>query len=60
MKVEKQKKLQKPDLRRVEGSILIKDTNEKFVGKSLSPAESGPTPVSPGVVVPAAGQTTHE
>ncbi len=60
MKIDKQKKLKKPDLRRVEGSVLIKDTNENFVGKSPSAAESGPTPVSPGVVVPAAGQTTHE
>jgi hypothetical protein len=60
MKIDTQKKFKKPDLRRVQGSVLIKDISENFVGKSPSTTESGATPVSPGVVVPAAGQTTHE
>jgi hypothetical protein len=61
MNTDKRKKLEKPDLRHgVEGSILIKDTNENFAGKSPSTTESGPAPVDPGVGVPAAGQATHE
>jgi hypothetical protein len=60
MKIDTQKKFKKPDLRRVQGSVLIKDIRENFVGKSPSTAETGATPVSLGVVVPAEGQTTHE
>jgi hypothetical protein len=61
MNTDKSKKLEKPDLRHgVEGSVLIKDTNENFAGKSPNTAEPGAAPVGPGVGVPAAGQATHE
>jgi hypothetical protein len=61
MKIDEQKKSEKPDLRHgVKGSVLIKDTNENFAGKPSATVESGPTPVNPGVGVPVAGQTAHE
>lgn len=61
MNTGKRKKLEKPDLRHgVEGSVLVKDTNENFAGRSPSTTGSGPTSVGPGVGVAAAGQTTHE
>lgn len=59
MDTDKRKKFEKPDLRRVKGSVLVKDTDENFSGKSPG-TESGPAPVSPGFGVPAAGQATHE
>ena len=61
MKVDKHKKLKSPDLRHgVEGSVLVKDTNENFAGKAPNTVEGGSEPVSPTVGVAAAGQTTHE
>jgi hypothetical protein len=61
MNTDKRKKLEKPDLRHgVEGSVLVKDDNENFAGKSPSTAESGSAEVGPGFGVPAAGQATHE
>jgi hypothetical protein len=61
MKTDKQQKPENPDLRHgVEGSVLIKDTNENFAGNPSNTAEPGSAPVGPGVGVPAAGQTTHE
>jgi hypothetical protein len=59
MNNDKRKKFEKLDLRRVEGSVLVKDTDENFAGKSPG-TESGPAPVSPGIGVAAAGQATHE
>jgi hypothetical protein len=59
MNTDKRKMFKKPDLRRVEGSVLVKDTNDNFAGKSPG-TESGPAPVSPGIGVAGAGQATHE
>jgi hypothetical protein len=61
VKIDKRKKLGMPDLRHgLEGSVLVKDTNENFVGKFPDAVESGSGLISPDVGVPAAGQTTHE
>ena len=60
VKAGKRKKSEAPDLRRVEGSVFVKDTNENFAGKVPNTAESGAQPVNPGVGVPATGQATHE
>jgi hypothetical protein len=61
MKTDNQDKLKMPDLRHgVEGSVLVKDTNENFAGNPPNTAEPGSAPVGPGGSVPAAGQTTHE
>jgi hypothetical protein len=61
VKVDKRKKSEMPDLRHgVEGSVVVKDTNENFAGKSPNTGGSGAVPVSPDVNTPAAGQTTHE
>jgi hypothetical protein len=61
VKAEKRKKPEAPDMRHgVQGSVLIKDTNENFAGKAPDTAEAGAEPVNPGVGVPAAGQATHE
>jgi hypothetical protein len=54
MNTDKRKKFEKPDLRRVEGSVLVKNTNENFAGKSPG-TESGPAPISPGFGVAGAG-----
>lgn len=60
MKDGKHKKPEAPDLRRVEGSVFVKDTNENFAGKAPNTPESGAQPVNPGVGVAATGQATHE
>jgi hypothetical protein len=61
MNVDKQKKLKMPDLRHgVQGSVLVKDTDENFAGKAPDTAASGSEPVGPDVGVAAVGQTTHE
>ena len=61
VKIDKRKKLGMPDLRHgVEGSVLVKDTDENFAGKAPNTVDSGSMPVSPDVGVPAVGQTTHE
>ena len=61
MMIDKQKNPATPDLRHgVKGSVLVKDNDENFAGKSPRTVVSGSEPVGPGIGVPAAGQTTHE
>ncbi len=60
MKSGNRKKSGNPDLRRVKGSVLLKDTNENFAGNPPNTAEGGAEPVNPGVGVAATGQATHE
>jgi hypothetical protein len=61
MKPNKSKRPEPSDLRDgVEGSVLVKDTNENFAGKAPNTSEPGPALATPGVGLAAAGQTTHE
>ena len=48
--MEKHKKLEMPDLRHgVEGSVVVKDTNEYFAVKSPNTVDDGSMPASPNI-----------